>query len=119
MRGKEERSVKIKKRRRRDMTSSGSQRGRNKARRNIRPVHFPFTTHVCRRLWRLALFSRSQPAGDSADPAKDVCGHLRPLRHCATLRSTSTMGTSMVDEYPTLFRDSFLFGLFCLPLTFL
>ena len=32
--------------------------------------------------------------------------------HCG---STSTMGTSMVDEYPTLFRDSFLFGLYSIP----
>jgi hypothetical protein len=34
----------------------------NNASRNIRPVHFPFTTHVCRRLWRLALFF-PEPAG--------------------------------------------------------
>jgi hypothetical protein len=56
----------------------------------------------------------------SADPAKaefanSSCG-TAVLRHCG---STLTMGTSMVDEYPTLFRDSLLFGLFCLPsLTF-
>ena len=52
---------------------------------------------------------------DPADPAiperansGHFCGELRyyVLRRCV---STSTMGTSMVDEYPTLFRDSFLF----------
>jgi hypothetical protein len=68
------------------------------------------TTHVCRRLWRSFPRTRQRPNLPSHS-----CG-TAVLRHCG---STSTMGTSMVDEYPTLFRDSLLFGLFCLPsLTF-
>jgi hypothetical protein len=77
----------------------------------------PFTTHVCRRLVAL-----SPGSADTAKPDPVSSGHfLRPLRiDCDTAGSTSTMGTSMVDEHPTLFRDSFLFGLLWTPsLTFL
>ncbi len=56
------------------------------------PVSSLHHTHVCRRVL---------PFSSSSD------GCLRNSRS-HSLRSTSTMGTSMVDEYPTLFRDSFI-----------
>lgn len=89
-------------------------------RRNTRRGHFPShntTQHTfvgSSGLWRCGalLPGANRWLRGLGKGRVDNSGHSCALRHGDCTASTSTMGTSMVDEYPTLFRDSFFFPLF-------